>query len=78
MFQIKAPLKLLYTKPNTASHDSVIRNTSDIIDNYVNSHGWHNIVVYIYRTANVPMFVSLNNARFLYKNVIPELIPSFK
>ena len=33
MFQIKAPLKLLYTKPNTASHDSVIRNTSDIIDN---------------------------------------------
>ena len=45
-------------QPNTASHDSVIRNPSDFIYNYINSHGWQNIVVYIYQTANVPMFVS--------------------
>ena len=50
--------KSLYKQPNNASHDSVIQNPLDIIDNEVNSQGWQNIVVYIYRTANVPMFVS--------------------
>ena len=49
---------LVYTQPNNASHDSVMRNRLDIINNQVNSHSWQNIVVYIYRTVNVPMFVS--------------------
>ena len=49
---------LIYMQPNTVSHNSVIHNPSDIIDNSVNSHGWQNIVVYIYWTAYVPIFLS--------------------
>ena len=42
---------LLGNNTRNQTHDSVIQNPSD-------SHGWQNIAVYIYQTANVPMFVS--------------------
>ena len=54
----------LYRQPNTASHNSVIRNPLDIVDNLDNNHSLQNIVC-----AHV---CKLNNARFFHKNVIPR------